>query len=291
MRQTMATVVGLGLSGIPYSGPDIGGFQGNPSAELYLRWFQMSSFLTFCRTHSANNAEDRTPWTYGEPTLSIVRQFLQLRYKLLPYFYTLSWEAMRKGYAPVRPLFWSNSDDPALWGVDDAFLLGDALLVCPVVEAGARSRQVILPKGRWYSFWDDAAYEGPGSVEIEAPLEQLPLLVKAGSIVPMDINQHQQLILHLYPPVQGSSEWSLYSDAGDGYAECRVEQFRMMRDENGLEVSWEEQGDYPFPYEVVQLHVHGINLQQAWVDGREIACQENVVKCDRFSQVRLQYLQ
>ena len=171
MRLTVATVVGLGLSGIPYSGPDIGGFQGNPSAELYLRWFQMATFLTFYRSHCSNNVEYRAPWTYGEPYLSIIRQFLQLRYRLLPYFYTLAWEATQKGYPPVRPAFWSNSDDPALWGVDDAFFLGDALLVCPIFEEGAReaelatpvaSRQAQLPKGRWYRFWDDGVIEGSG---------------------------------------------------------------------------------------------------------------------------------
>ncbi|HEY9806863.1 MAG TPA: TIM-barrel domain-containing protein [Candidatus Obscuribacterales bacterium] len=108
LRQTISTVVGLGLSVIPYSGPDIGGFQGNPSAELYLRLFQMASFFTFYRTHSANNVENRGPWTYGEPYLSIILQFLKLRYKMMPYFYTLAWEANQKGYPPVRPVFWSS---------------------------------------------------------------------------------------------------------------------------------------------------------------------------------------
>ncbi|HEY9651505.1 MAG TPA: TIM-barrel domain-containing protein, partial [Coleofasciculaceae cyanobacterium] len=138
MRQTVATVVGLGLSGIPYSGPDIGGFQGNPSAELYLRWFQMSCFLTFCRSHCANNVEYRAPWTYGEPYLSIIREFLQLRYRLMPYLYTLAWEASQKGYPPVRPVFWCDSEDSALWDVEDAFLLGNALLICPIFQEGAR---------------------------------------------------------------------------------------------------------------------------------------------------------
>jgi alpha-glucosidase len=282
LRLTIATVVGLGLSGIPYSGPDIGGFQGNPSAELYLRWFQMSSFLTFCRSHCSNNVEYRAPWTYGEPYLSIIRQFLQLRYRLLPYFYTLAWEATQKGYPPVRPIFWSNSDDSALWGVDDAFLLGDALLVCPIFEEGARSRQAILPEGRWYRFWDDGVMEGHRQVSLDAPLEQIPLLVRAGSILPMAADQ--KLILHLYPPVQGSSEGYVYSDAGDGYAESRIEQFQMVRDENGLELTREQQGDYAVPYKAVQLHLHGFELQQAWVDGTEVTSHGNCLECTEFGQ-------
>ncbi len=296
LRLTVATVVGLGLSGIPYSGPDIGGFQGNPSAELYLRWFQMSSFLTFCRTHSSNNVEHRTPWTYGEPVLSIIRQFLQLRYRLLPYFYTLAWEASQKGYPPVRPVFWSDTDDSVLWGVDDAFFLGDALLVCPIFEEGAReaelatpvaSRTAILPKGHWYRFWDDAVMEGAQQVSLDAPLEIIPLLVRAGSILPMAAEE--KLILHLYPPLEGSSEGYLYSDAGDGYGEGRVDQFRMVRDENGLELTWEKQGDYAFPYKTVQVHLHGLELQQAWVDGAEVSCQGNYLECAQFTLIRINW--
>lgn len=287
MRITVSTVVGLGLSGIPYSGPDIGGFQGNPPAELYLRWFQMATFLTFYRTHSSNNVSHRAPWTYGEPYLGIIRQFLQLRYRLLPYFYTLTWEATQKGYPPVRPVFWSYSDDSALWSVNDAFFLGDALLVCPIFEEGGRQRQALLPKGYWYNFWDGTQLEGGKQVTLEAPLEQIPLLVKAGTILPME--EAKQLSLHLYPPVQGTSESDLYSDAGDGYGEWRLDKFRMVRSENSLEISWEQQaGNYPFPYIGIKLHIHGMELQQAWVDGKEVDFQEQKLFCDRFQHIRLQ---
>lgn len=286
LRQTVPTILGMGLSGIPYTGPDIGGFKGNPSDELYLRWFQMACFLTFCRTHSANNVKPRTPWSYGGSVLSIVREFLRLRYRLIPYFYTLAWEATQTGHPPIRPLFWSDADDERLWGVEDAFLLGDALLVCPIVEKGARSRQAILPKGHWYNFWDDALIEGATEINIEAPLEQIPLLVKAGSILPME--EGQQLILHLYPPMQGTSEGCLYSDAGDGYGEWRLDKFYLVRDSNSLELTWEEQGEYGFPYQSVQLHLHGFKAQQAWMDGKEVTVRGNQVECGRFRQVRFQ---
>jgi len=295
LRQTMPTVLGMGLSGIPYTGPDIGGFKGNPSDELYLRWFQMASFLTFCRTHSANNVKPRTPWSYGGAVLNIVREFLRLRYRLIPYFYTLAWEATQTGHPPIRPLFWSDPDDDRLWSVENAFFLGDALLVYPIVEEGARERNAILPKGRWYNFWDDAIVEGAREINLEAPLEQIPLLVKAGSILPME--EGQQLILHLYPPVQGTSTGCLYSDAGDGYGDWRLDKFCLVRDSNNLELTWEEQGEYSFPYQSVQLYLHGFKLQQAWVDGEEVAVRGNQVEClsaagcasiHRFRQVRFQ---
>jgi alpha-glucosidase len=97
----------------------------------------------------------------------------------------------------------------------------------------------------------------------------------------------EQLILHLYPPVEGSSEGCVYSDAGDGYAQWRLDKFRMRRDENGLEITWEQQGDYAFPYKGVQLHIHGFELHQAWVDGTEVTCQENSLECNFFGKVYL----
>ncbi|MEB3178279.1 MAG: glycoside hydrolase family 31 protein [Nostocaceae cyanobacterium] len=286
LRQTVPTVLNLGLSGIPYSGPDIGGFKGNPSAELYLRWFQMACFLPFCRTHSANNVKPRTPWGFGEPTLSIVRDFLRLRYRLMPYFYTLAWKATQTGYPLVCPLFWADSEDTNLWSVEDAFLLGDALLVCPIVEPGATSRSVILPRGHWYNFWNDALLEGAKEVNLEAPQHQIPLLVKAGSILPME--EEQKLVLHLYPPVNGTCEGQVYSDAGDGFGESRLDCFLLTRDGESLELTCQQQGEYTFPYQSLQIHLHGVELKQVWVDGIETNIQENSLEVDNFMQIRFQ---
>lgn len=174
--------------------------------------------MPFCRTHSANNTKPRTPWSFGEPTLGIVRQFLQLRYRLMPYFYTLAWESTQTGHPLVRPLFWADQDNPQLWDMDDAFLLGDALLVAAIAEEGATSRTIILPKGNWYNFWNDELLEGEKQVKLKAPLEQIPILVKAGSILPMEENN--QLILHLYPSAFLTSEGQVYSD---GYGESRCD--------------------------------------------------------------------
>lgn len=283
LHQTIATVVGLGLSGIPYSGPDIGGFQGNPSPELYLRWFQMATFLPFYRTHSSNNVEARPPWVYGEPTLGIVREFLRLRYRLMPYFYTLAQETSQKGYPLVRPLFWADPQDSHLWDIEDGFLLGDALLVYAVAEKGMRSRSVRLPQGTWYDFWQERQFPGGQSVTVETPLEQIPVFVKAGSILPME--EGNCLTIHLYPPVEGSGTGWIYSDAGDGYDSGRSDRFYMVRDENGLEVRWEEEGSYPFPYTQVQVHVHGFQPQQAWMDDREVGIEGKLIQVERFGRL------
>lgn len=278
LKLTMSIVMGLGLSGIPYSGSDIGGFQGNPSPELYLRWFQMACFFTFCRTHSSNNAEHRTPWMYGEPTVSLIREALRLRYRMLPYFYTLAWETAQTGVAPVRPTFWNDSSNSKLWSVDDQFLLGDALLVCPATEDGQRSRPVILPNGHWYDFWSDRLLEGNTTVELEAPIEHIPLLVEAGRILPM--SENGELTLHLYPPQHENYTTKLYSDAGDGYDESRVDYFHIIRKEQGVELIWEQTGNYMFPYKSVTVHIHGNTANQIWVDNMEMPCEANQIRCD-----------
>lgn len=311
LRQTIPTILGMGLSGIAYSGSDIGGFKGDPSAELYIRWFQMSCFCPFFRTHCADNAKPRTPWVFGEPYLSIAREFLQLRYRLLPYFYTLAWEATQTGHPLMRPLFWHGCDDEKLWRIDDAFFLGDALLVCPVVDEKARSRDVILPKGHWYNFWDETLLESGQPVSLDAPLEKIPLLVRAGSILPMQSGQ--SLALHIYVSMgedenkiadgveevgknssiptsrsQSENSYTLYSDAGDGYGAWRLDKFRMVDKEQGWELIWEHQGNYAFPYQNVQLHLHGFQPAQVWVDGKEMAFGDKCLECNPFKQVYFQ---
>ncbi len=257
MRQTIATVLGLGLSGQPYSGPDTGGFTKHPSAEHYVRWFQLSSFLPVFRTHCAFYLPRREPWEFGPKALEILRSFLELRYKLMPYWYTLAWQASQHGQPIVRPLFWNDPGSRDLWHVDDQFLVGDDLLVAPVLNNGERKRQVLLPGGRWYNFWSDEMMEGGREAVLEAPLEQVPLLVRAGSIVPMAENGN--LTLHIYHPVKGGQcSSTLYSDQGDGYGPGRVDRFRL--EEAGLrgyDLSWASEGDFDWPYKSTELKLHG----------------------------------
>ncbi|MBN1149576.1 MAG: hypothetical protein JXA78_20110 [Anaerolineales bacterium] len=275
LRLTIANALGMGLSGLPYTGPDIGGFSGDPPAELYLRWFQLATFLPFFRTHSAIGTARREPWVYGEPYTDILREYLRLRYRLLPYLYTLAWQASQNGQPLARPLFWADVNNQELWEIDDAFLLGDALLVAPILEEGENRRRVTLPEGGWYDLWDDSIYQGPGSVELQAPLERIPVLVRAGSILPMVSGE--RLFLHAYAPdirrdlpiQQATPPSLLFSDAGDGYGEQRLESFTFNRRDVGLEIAWRSEGGYPFPYSQVTLILHGIEANAAWIDGKE----------------------
>ncbi|MGG8409821.1 glycoside hydrolase family 31 protein, partial [Streptomyces sp. 12297] len=198
LRASLALVLGLGLCGIPYSGPDVGGFTGTPSPELYLRWFQLGAYLPLFRTHSAIWAGRREPWEFGPEVLEHARSVLADRQRLHPYFVTLAQLARRTGAPYVRPVWWRTPTDRALRDCEDAFLLGDALLVAPVLECGADRRAVRLPRGRWYDTATGTAYEGPGQVLMDAPPGRIPVLARkkrwsSGSFQPKGVLTDSQL--------------------------------------------------------------------------------------------------
>jgi alpha-glucosidase len=282
MRTNMTTIIGLGLCGIPYCGPDIGGFSGDPTAELYLRWFQMAAFLPFFRTHSALITQPREPWVFGEPTTSIVRRFISLRYQLMPYTYTLAWEASQKGYPFVRPLFWHAPQDRLLWDIEDAYLYGDAFLIAPVFEPGAQRRDVVLPAGDWYSFADDTRFVGPERISVPVSLETLPIFVRGGSVLPM--TDGQRLTLHIYP---GKLESVLYSDAGDGYGFWRLDRIFAHGDHEHMNLTWQVEGEHPLPYASVGIQIHGMNVKTMICDGAEHILTAQRADTGRFSNLTL----
>jgi len=285
LRQTIAIMLGLGLSGIPYTGSDIGGFSGDPSSELYLRWFQMAAFTPFFRTHSHHVTPRREPWAFDDSTLQIVRATLQLRYRLLPYFYTLAWESTQSGLPLMRPLFWQSPEEPSSWDIQDQFLLGDDLLVSPVMEPGVEQRIVTFPLGRWYSFWDDQPYDGPGEIPIDVSLEKIPVFVRAGAILPTQ--EGEDLILHLYLPGQGNYTSSLYSDEGDGYGPWRVDRFSLNSENGSYELLRAMEGEFE-SHSRVWLVVHGAQVKQCSVDSKDVLCENGRFLVGDFHIVRLE---
>ncbi|MFE7316876.1 TIM-barrel domain-containing protein [Streptomyces sp. NPDC057555] len=247
LRASLTLVLGLGLCGVPYSGPDVGGFSGEPSPELYLRWFQLGAYLPLFRTHSALWAGRREPWEFGAEVLEHARAALRERARLLPYFVTLGQLARLSGAPYVRPMWWSAPRDRALRDVEDAFLLGDALLVAPVLEAGAVRRAVRLPRGRWYDTATGRAYEGPGRVWVEAPLSRVPVLAKAGSVLPVT-GADGGTELEAWAPAAGRTGGGLVvPDGGDGWQRPEVARF-ISRWEGGRVVVERRDGrpmEYP----------------------------------------------
>jgi len=277
LRLTVPMVLGLGLSGIPFTGADIGGFAGFATGELFTRWLQLTVFLPFFRAHTVFDSPDQEPWSWGEPYLSINRETIRLRYRLLPYLYTALWQATQTGLPIARPLFLAFQDDPATHSLEDQFLCGGALLVAPILEEGATRRTVYLPAGLWYDFWTDARYAGPAHIEVEAPLDRIPVFVRAGSVVPMGpemeyVGQRpaSPLTLHVYP---GEGESWLYEDDGETFAyrtgAYRLTRFEVSGGADRLELRREAEGTFPGCDRFVVV-VHGVD-GKARVTGEGIA--------------------
>ncbi|MFE1383165.1 glycoside hydrolase family 31 protein [Streptomyces sp. NPDC058740] len=226
LRASLALVLGLGLCGVPYSGPDVGGFDGSPSPELFLRWYQLGAWLPLFRTHAAIDAGRREPWEFGAEVLEHARTALAERERLRPYFVTLSRLARLTGAPYVRPVWWGTPQDRALRDCEDAFLLGDSLLVAPVLSGGTDRRAVRLPRGRWYDTATERAYDGPGQVLLDAPLSRIPVLARAGAVIPVR-DERDELMLEAWAPAPGRTGGGLVvRDTGDGWEPAEIERYQ-----------------------------------------------------------------
>jgi alpha-D-xyloside xylohydrolase len=215
------------LSGLPYWTTDIGGFIiGNPDdpayRELFVRWFEYGTFCPIFRLHGTRTTNQNELWSYGPEAQTILASYDRLRYRLMPYIYSLAWKTTSEGYTPMRALAMDFRTDTRALNIGDQFMFGPALLVNPVTEPGASSRRVYLPKAMWYDFWTGRTADHSGMVETAAPLDRIPLFVRGGSIVPMgpDLEYAAEkpadpLELRVYPGANAS--FTLYEDENDNY--------------------------------------------------------------------------
>lgn len=222
LEMSLPMLLNLGLSGVSFVGADIGGFGGNATPELFARWMQMGILYPLMRGHSALGTRPHEPWSFGLEVETICRQAIQLRYQLLPYLYSLFWESSQTGSPILRPLLYEFPDDPQTYEISDQAMLGSALLAAPVVRPGVRCRAVYLPQGTWFDWWTGQAHTGPRYILVPAPLEQLPLFVRGGSVLPLAPPcpstahlRRDQPHLKLYP---GNGSFTLYEDDGETLA-------------------------------------------------------------------------
>ena len=226
-RRQIPAGLNYSLSGMPYWTTDIGGFFiGNPDdptyRELFVRWFQYGAFCPIFRVHGTRTTNQNELWSYGSQAQQIMISFDKLRYRLMPYIYSVAWMTTHDHYTPMRPLIMDFAGDRQAMDVGDQFLFGPAILVNPVTDPGATSRRLYLPKARWYDFWSGAPVEGGRSIEADAPLERIPLYVRAGSILPLGPaieytgeKAADPIELRVYRGADG--HFTLYEDEGDTY--------------------------------------------------------------------------
>jgi alpha-glucosidase len=228
LRGSIATLMGMGLSGLSFVGSDIGGFAEAPSAELYTRWLQAGVFYPFMRTHTAFGTPDQEPWSYGTYHEALNRRAIELRYELLPHIYKVMREASLTGVPALRPLLLEFPDDPNTYGMEDQFMFGSDLLVAPVLREGLTERVVYLPKGEWFDYWTGRRHQGGKNIQVPVTLASIPIFVRAGSIVmAQPAVQHtgempgQPLRLRIYPGPSRPAE--LYEDDGESLDYTRGE--------------------------------------------------------------------
>ena len=228
LKRQIPAGLNYAISGLPYWTTDIGGFvSGDPAdpayRELFVRWFEYGTFCPIFRVHGTRENNQNELWSYGPEAQAILTKYDRLRYRLLPYIYSTAWRVTHEGYTPMRPLVMDFRTDQKVQSIGDQFLYGPALMVSPVTDPGEQSRNVYLPQGTvWYDFWTGQRQEGGRFLSAEAPLETIPLFVRAGSIVPMgpdvqysDEKPADPIEIRIYPGANG--DFVLYEDEGDSY--------------------------------------------------------------------------
>lgn len=179
-------VTGLGLSGVSFTGPDLGGFIGNPSKELYSRWLSLGVFTPFFRNHSAWDTKSKEPWSFGRDAENLSRKLISLRYTLLPYIYSAFYESAQTGMPVARSLVITDYKDEKVWwwAFQNQYLFGGELLVAPV-SCEQNYARVYLPRGGWYRLSSGEFFTGGREVIVPAPMDDLPVFVRASGILPM----------------------------------------------------------------------------------------------------------
>ncbi len=218
LEMSLPMLCNMGLSGVGFVGCDIGGFAGNATAELFARWMQVGMLYPLMRGHSAMSTARHEPWIFGDRVENICREYINLRYQLLPYIYSLFWEAATAGAPILRPLLYHFPNDPQTYTLYDQVLLGASLMAAPIYRPGIEHRSVYLPAGTWYDWWNCDRYEGPIHILAHAPLEKMPLYVRGGAIVPMqpvrqyvDQTSLDEIRLRIWP---GNNQYQLFEDDG-----------------------------------------------------------------------------
>ena len=224
LRLACTMPLNMGISGIPFVGSDVGGFIGEPSNDLYVRWIELGSFTPFFRGHSAIDTRAHEPFAFNENVMQIAKETIQLRYKLLPFWYNEFYNSSQTGLPIMRPMFLNYQDDENCYytNAQYQFMIGENLLVAPVVNSYDRFKKLYLPSGEWYDWNNNKKVIGGNWIIVEVPIDKIPLYVKAGGIIPMQQVQNyvgekkmEELDMLIFP--SGKSEYSLYEDDGETY--------------------------------------------------------------------------
>jgi alpha-glucosidase len=280
-------VSSMGLAGIAFAGYDVGGFVGNADSKLFARWISIGAFSPFFRGHSMINSRDSEPWSFGEEVEQISRNYIRFRYQIMPYIYSLFYEASRTGMPLQRTLAINYPHDPKVYDghYHNQYLFGPYFLVAPV-ESTKEFAKVYLPEGDWYSLYNGKKFSGNSEIIVECPVHKLPVFVKAGAIIPMEpARSHtrvpsESLSLHIYKDVVSSS-FVYYQDDGrtfdyqnQHYAKRLIE-YKPL--ENKIHIHSTE-GEFQSPVSKIKIVLHGFekSIHSVRVNNSEISVYNDV---------------
>ncbi len=257
----------LGLSGVTFAGMDIGGFSGNPTQSLYTRWMEIGAFLPMYRAHTSYGTNREEPWDFGEISEDIARRYIGFRYQLLPYIYSNFYESSQDGLPVARSLAIDYSNDSTIYEADyqQEYLFGPSILVAPTKSTDAFTK-VYLPKGQWYDLFNDKPYAGNQSIVAESGLNQLPLYVKAGSIIPMQklvestaYSSGDTLFVHLWAGTE-KNQYQYYEDDGTTYHYQNGNFYKRVIQydpQNATLAFAKKEGSFSTKFHVITLVLHG----------------------------------
>jgi len=266
----------MSISGMGFTGSDIGGFAEQPTGELYARWIQLGVFHPFCRTHSSGDHGNQEPWAFDEEVITITRKFVSLRYQLLPYLYTMFWQYIEEGVPMLKPLVYYDQDDTQTHYRNDEFIFGNQILVCPILEPNAVGRRMYIPRGEWYNYWTNELFIGGREIWIDTKFDEIPVFVKAGAIIPKyPVQQYvgelefDELTLDVYYK-NGKEQSSVYEDAQDGYdykkGRYSYLSLRNIGKEKELIIQLHKEGKYTTPYTKYKINLIGLPFKVTGIE-------------------------
>ncbi|GAB2633692.1 glycoside hydrolase family 31 protein [Belliella aquatica] len=285
----------LGLSGVSFSGYDIGGFAGEASKSLFARWMSIATFSPFYRAHSMINSCDSEPWSFGEEVEEISRNYMKLRYQMLPTLYSNFFKSTQSGLPIAKSLAIDYPFDAKVYEetYQNQYLFCESLLIAPI-ESTKEITKVYLPEGDWYYFFNDQKYSGNQIIYVDTPLSYLPVFAKAGSIIAMqsaishtDAPHEEVLKLHIYKG-KGSFTYLHYEDDGSSkdYQKAAFFKREITWDSDQQEIQFGAvEGNYQSAFKDIQLYLHGIDSDSVQMEDQQInGHQENIAFLGRLTE-------
>ncbi|SFL52637.1 glycoside hydrolase family 31 protein [Halanaerobium salsuginis] len=286
LKLTMPMLMNLGMSGIPFCGSDVGGFTGNSNGELLTRWIQLGTFMPFFRNHCEIRAINQEPWSFGSKYETIIKKYIELRYQFLTHFYNLFYQASKTGIPVLRPLLMEFTTDKNCQNLSDQFLIGDNLLIAPIYKPDTEQRLVYLPAGEWINYWTEEVLPGKQHIITEAPLEKLPIFVKANSLLPLTEKFNyvgekklNYLELNLYLGSKNKQfSYTLYDDDGlsfDYQVKNAYQLSKFSCQNNNSKLIFKQKkifNNYPQEFKHYKLIFHNLTKspQTIYINGKQI---------------------